>query len=131
LSIGTGGATTVNCVGALSKVYDMGGTKVLEKTLRIIRDAYGRPGFSARVVAGVGMFVATYENAFDEERLVSRLSRKLGGVSGLVSQAAVTKATYGVNTAEAVAASVVETYNQGRGGNKLPSWWSRTAVSNN
>lgn len=126
LSIGTyGGETSIRCVGALMKVYDQGGTKVLERTLQIIRDAYGKAGFSARVVEGIGMFVATYENTFDQDRLVSKLKQKMGGVSGLLNQAQITRATYGVSMAAAVAATAVETYNQGRGGNKLPGWWQK------
>lgn len=129
LSIGTTASpTSLYCVGALQKVYAMGGTKVLEQTLRIVRDAYGKAGFSARVVEGIGLFVSNYENTFTEDLLIAKLSRKLGGVNGLLNQAAVTRATYGVSSAVAVAASVVETYNQGRGGNKLPVWWQRTAT---
>lgn len=129
LSVGTSGAGSVNCVAALRKVYAMGGGAVLERTLRIIRDAYGKPGFSAKITEGVGLFVSNYEHAFDEDRLISKLSHKLGGVNGLLSQAAVTKSTYGVTGAVAVAASVVETYNQGRGGVKLPAWWSKTSTN--
>jgi hypothetical protein len=126
LSIGTyRGETSIQCVGALTKVYENGGTKVLERTLQIIRDAYGKAGFSARVVEGIGMFVATYENSFDQAQLVSKLSQKLGGVSGLINQAQVTRATYGVSAAVAVAATVVDTYNSGRGGVKLPGWWQK------
>lgn len=126
LSIGTHeSSTSIRCVSALLKVYEAGGPKVLERTLQIVRDAYGRAGFRARVVEGVGMFVAAYENTFDQPRAVSKLARKMGGVNGLVNQAAVVRATYGVSTAVGVAAAVVDTYNQGRGGGKLTGWWAK------
>ena len=130
LSIGTyRNDTSIQCVGALLKVYSNGGTKVLERTLQIVRDAYGKAGFGARVIEGTGIFVSTYENTFDQNRLVSKLSQKLGGVNGLLNQASVTRVTYGVPMAEAVAASMVETYNQGRGGTKLPGWWQKTGAA--
>lgn len=126
LSIGTyRGETSIQCAGALMRVYQNGGTKVLERTLQIVRDAYGKAGFVARVVEGIGMFVATYENTFDQDRLVGKLSQKMGGVNGLINQAQVTRATYGVSMAVSVAATVVETYNAGRGGTKLTPWWQK------
>lgn len=128
LSIGTNSTeTSIHCIGAIQKVYSFGGTKVLEKTLRIVRDAYGKPGFASRIVEGVGLVVANYENTFSEDQMVAKLSKKLGGVNGLMNQAAVTRATYGVSVPVAVAATVVETYNAGRGGVKLPPWWQKTA----
>jgi hypothetical protein len=124
MSVGSGRTNTIRCVTALMKVYERGGAKVLERTVRIIRDAYGDAGFSARITEGIGMFVANYENTFSEERLVAKLSRKLGGVNGLLGRAEQIKSSHGVNTAVAVAAATTETYNQGRGGGKLEGWWS-------
>lgn len=123
LAIGTG-RDAIGCVGAVKKTYVNGGPKVLSSTMRIIRDAYGMPGFSSKVTEGTGLFVMNYENTFDEEYLVDRLSKKKGGVNGLIGEAERVKAKYGVSLAVGVAASVVETYNQGRGRPKLNGWWS-------
>lgn len=123
LSIGHG-ADAIGCVSALSKTYTSGGPRVLATTTRVIRDAYGTPGFSAKVTEGVGLFVSNYENIFDEARLVDKLSHKHGGVNGLLQRAELIKKQYGVTVAVGVAAAAVETYNQGRGGNKLNGWWS-------
>lgn len=126
LSVGGKGGSGghIRCVAALIKVYDAGGPRVLSQTLAIIKAAYGLPGFSAKVTEGLGLFVATYENQFDQNLLVSKLSKKLGGVNGLLGRAEQIKSSHGVPVAQAVAASAVETYNQGRGGVKLIGWWA-------
>lgn len=125
LSIGGSKVGKVSCVKALLKVYDFGGPKVLETTLRVLRDSYGDPGFAGKIVEGIGMFVANYQNDFDEAQLVSKLSRKLGGVNGLLGRAEQIRSSHGVGAPTGVAAAVVETYNQGRGGVKLTGWWSK------
>lgn len=128
LGLGVGpGRNNVSCVSALLKVYHRGGAKVLATTVRIVRDAYGAPGYAARVVEGIGLFVASYENTFDEGRLVSKLSRKFGGVNGLLGRAEQIKSSHGAPLPQAVAAATVETYNQGRGGGKLTGWWTKLA----
>lgn len=121
---GGSGNPHIRCVAALMKVYNAGGPKVLATTLAIIKEAYGAPGFSARVTEGIGLFVATYEGQFDQDRLVQKLAKKLGGVNGLLGRAEQIKSSHGVPVAQAVAASAVETYNQGRGGVKLIGWWA-------
>lgn len=123
MSVGKG-QNGVGAVGALSKVYAHAGPKGLAATIRIIRDAYGMPGFSSKVIDGVGLFVANYENVFDEERVVLKLSNRVGGVNGLLGRAEQIRVKFGVPTAQGVAAAAVESYNQGRGGDKLPGWWS-------
>ena len=123
LSIGKG-RDAISCVGAVSKIYESGGAGVLAATVRVIRDSYGSPGFAAKVVEGTGLFISNYENTFDESTLVERLGAKKGGVNGLVGEAERIKKKYGVPLAVGVAAAVVETYNAGRGGNKLNGWWS-------
>lgn len=124
MNVGSGRVGTIRCATALKKVYAAGGADVLETTLRVIRDAYGDAGFSARVTEGIGMFVANYEHAFSEARLVSKLSRKFGGVNGLMGRAEQIKSSHSVSVPVAVAAAVTETYNQGRGGGKLTGWWA-------
>lgn len=130
LTVGTG-RDAIGCVGALTKTYVNGGPKVLATTLRVIRDSYGLPGFSAKVMEGIGAFVANYENTFDEQRVVERLSTKKGGVNGLVGEAEVIRKKYGVTSSIGVAAATVETYNRGRGGEKLNGWWSTFDIKSN
>lgn len=123
LTIGKG-RDAIGCVGAVRKIYESGGPGVLSSAMRIIRDSYGSPGFSSKVTEGTGLFVANYENTFDEGSLVEKLSSKKGGVNGLIGEAERIKKKFGVPLAVGVAAAVVETYNAGRGGNKLNGWWS-------
>ena len=118
------GKDSIGCVGAVRKTYENGGAKALSQTVRIIRDSYGMAGFSAKVTEGVGLFVMNYENTFDEQSVIDRLGKKKGGVNGLLNQAELTRKKYGVSLAVGVAASVVDTYNSARGGNKLNGWWS-------
>ena len=126
LSVGGDKGRSVQCVTALRKVYAHG-PSVLATTIRVIRDAYGQPGFTAKVVDGIGMFVANYEHNFDEARLVAKLSRVMGGVNGVLGRAERIKSSHGVSLAVGVAVATVETYNQGRGGVKLTGFWSKLA----
>ncbi|AXQ62183.1 hypothetical protein SEA_SPIKELEE_54 [Mycobacterium phage Spikelee] len=123
------GANGIGSVGALKKVYENAGPRGLAVTIQIIRDAYGMPGFAAKVIEGVGLFVANYETVFDQDRLVSKLAGKHGGVNGLLGRAEQIKSAHGVSAPQGVAAATVETYNQGRGGGKLPGWFSRLAAA--
>lgn len=118
------GREAIGCVGAITKVYTNSGPKILATVLRIIRDAYGLPGFASKVTEGMGLFVSNYENVFNEELLVQRLGSKKGGVNGLLGEAERIRIKYGVSLAIAVAAAIVETYNRGRGGARLVGWWS-------
>jgi hypothetical protein len=124
LTVGSG-VQAIGCVAAISKTYTNGGPSVLGTTMRVIRDAYGLPGFSARTTEGIGLFVANYENTFDEARLIDRLGRKHGGVNGLINRSQQIKDSHGVSGAVGIAAAAVEVYNAGRGGGgKLNGWWS-------
>ncbi len=128
LTVG-GGQNGINAVRSLSKVYSKAGPAGLATTLRIIRDSYGKPGFSAKVIDGIGLFVATYERVFDEARLIQKLSGKHGGVNGLTGRAEQIKNANGVTAPVGVAAATVEAYNQGRGGEKLPGWFAKVAAA--
>lgn len=121
LSVGTG-PKSIRAVAALEKVYAYG-PGILSLTLRLIRDAYGLRGFESKIITGIGLFAATYVGAFEESRVINQLTRKMGGVTGLLGDAERIKSSHGVTLSEGVAAATVETYNSGRGGKKLPKWW--------
>lgn len=112
----------IRAVAALEKVYAYG-PGILSLTLRLIRDAYGLRGFESKIITGIGLFAATYVGAFEESRVINQLTRKMGGVTGLLGDAERIKSSHGVTLSEGVAAATVETYNSGRGGKKLPKWW--------
>lgn len=117
----------VSAVGALRRVYGRGGAPALSKSLRIIRDTYGKPGFSATVIDGFGLLCQRYNGDLNEERVIAKLQRLNGGLAGLLGRAEVIRRTTGSPKAHCIAAAVVEVLNAGRGGMKLASWWREAA----
>lgn len=113
----------IRAVGALRKVYAHG-PKVLARTLRIVRDSYGDDGLDGHVIEGIGLLCARYNGELDEGAAVSRLSTARGGIGALNSRAYMYKKTLGKPLSQCVAASAVELINAGRGGKKLPGWWT-------
>lgn len=126
LRIGSG-RDCVGCVGTVQKIYANAGGTVLATTLRVIRDSFGHPGFNAKVTEGTAMFVTQYESTFKEDLVIARLSAKKGGVVGLLGEAERIAAKYDASLATAVAVAIVETYNRGRSGPRLSTWWSNYA----
>jgi hypothetical protein len=130
LSIG-GQRDGIGCVGAVQKIYSHAGPEVLAATLRIIRDSFGMPGFAAKVTEGVGSFVEMYGvGGFNESVLIARLAAKRGGVNGLKGEAERLKLKYDISVAHAIAVAVVETYNRGKSGPRLATWWSMNSGTN-
>lgn len=113
----------IRAVGALRKVYNHGG-KTLGRTLRIVRDAYGDDGLDGHVIEGIGLLCARYNGELDESVAISRLSTARGGIGALNSKAYTAKKMLGKPLPQCVAAAAVEIINSGRGGKKLPGWWS-------
>ena len=123
LAIGTG-KTQIGAVTALGAVYDVAGEDRLAATLRIIRDAFGSAGMRAEMIRGVGLVAHRYNGQLDEQRTVEKLSRAHGGMSGLMAKSEVIRRQVGRPKPHCIAAAIVETINAGRGGKKLPDWWS-------
>lgn len=123
LSVGPG-AGHIGAVGALGKVYDIAGGERLSAALRLLRDSYGTSGMRAELIEGMGLVTHRYNGQLDEEKAVDKLSSIRGGMSGLLTRAELIRRQIGRPKAHCVAAAVVETINAGRGGKKLPDWWS-------
>jgi hypothetical protein len=117
----------VRAVGTLVRVFNRSDGEVLARSLRIIRDAFGDPGFEAQVIDGVGHLCQRYNGALDEKMAVEKLSETRGGVHGLLGKARVLHKQTGNSHAQCVAAAAVEIINArgggGTGGRRLPSWW--------
>lgn len=113
----------IGAVGTLRRVYARSGAKVLSRTLRITRDAYGDAGLEAPVIDGLGALCERYNGDLSEETAVERLQTANGGVSGLLNKAETIRRQTGNAKAQCVAAAAVEIINRGRGGKKLPDWW--------
>lgn len=122
----------VLAVGTLLRVYRRAGGEVLQRTLAIIRDAWGTPGLEAVVIAGMALVVHRYDRLNDEE-LVHRMQAAFGGVGGVLSRAERARKETGNPKTACVAAAIVDTYNglatkaKGGDGTRLLSWWKAIA----
>lgn len=116
------GVTNISAVGTLLRVYDRSGSEILGRALRIIRDAYGAPGFEQSVIAGTALFCDRYDGQFDEAQAVDRLGSLHGGVHGLLGAAHKLVLSTGNAKAQCVAAAITDAYNAGKG-KKLANWW--------
>lgn len=113
----------VRAVGTLKRVYSRSGGPTLGRALRIIRDAYGDPGFEATVIDGIGLLCQRYNGEVNDIEAVKKLAAAHGGVNGLLGKAENLRRQTGNQKAHCVAAAAVEIINSGHGGKKLPSWW--------
>jgi hypothetical protein len=113
----------IGAVGALRTVYGYG-PATLGRTLRIIRDSYGDDGFKGEVIRGVGLMCARYNGDLDDQTAVNKLSTARGGVGALMSKAHIYRKQLGRPVPHCVAGAAVDILNAGRGGKKLPNWWS-------
>lgn len=113
----------IMAVGTLRRVYTRSGPEVLGRCLRIIRDAYGDPGFEAAVIDGIALVCARYTDDLDDEVVTKRLAGLHAGVNGLLGRAQTLRKQTGSSLAQCVAAAAVDVINAGRGGKKLATWW--------
>ena len=118
----TSSPNAISAVGALLTIYGRRGGANLGQTLRIIGDSFADGGYERPVLLGVSMVLARYPD-LDQGRLVTKLRGIRSGWKGLIQRASHIKEAMGCTQPEAAAAAVVEFYNSGRGGKKLPSWW--------
>lgn len=122
----------IMAVGTLLRVYERAGGVVLQRTLAIIRDAYGTPGLEAAVIAGLSLVVHRYEKLNDAE-LIHRLQLATGGVNAVLTRSERARKETGNPKYSCVAAAIVDTYNslspvsKGGDGSRLLSWWKALA----
>lgn len=117
------GEGSIGAVGTLERVYTRGGPKTLARTVKIIRDSFGDPGFSAAVIDGIGLVCQRYNGELDDAALIGKLGGVHAGASGLLGKANVLRKQYQQPLNQCVAAAAVDIHNSGKGGKKLPSWW--------
>jgi hypothetical protein len=122
----------VSCVGTLVRVFTRSDSNVLARSLRIIRDAFGDPGFKSQVIDGIGHLCQRYNGALDEKVAIEKLAETRGGVNGLLGKATVLHKQTGNSRAQCVAAAAVEIINAHRvtGTKRLPSWWKAQKEEN-
>ncbi|MCU1493895.1 MAG: hypothetical protein JWO62_1659 [Acidimicrobiaceae bacterium] len=121
-----GDTNSIGATAALESVYSVGGAAVLARTIAILRDAYGgaSAAFSAENLRGIGLLCRRFNGQLDDAVLIDRLAKMPGGAVGLRGKVATTARAIGRPKAHCVAAVCVEAVNAGRGGKKLPDWWS-------
>lgn len=114
----------ITAVKTLRNIYAAHGSPILGKTLRTLRDAFGDSGFEAVVMSGISQLYRRYSE-LDERLVMVRIRDMHGGVKGLLSQANVLHKQTGNALTSCIAAAAVEVINQGqgRGSQKLISWW--------
>lgn len=114
---------TVSCVSTLIKVYRRGGPPIFARSLRVVRDAYGKPGMEAAVLDGVGLLCQRYNGELAEVDAVAKLGGVRGGHNGLLGRAQTIRKQTAAPLSESVAAAAVEIINAGKGGKKLKPWF--------
>lgn len=117
----------ISAVGSLSRVFDIGGEKVLGQTIRTIRDAFDGDAlaFDSRLIDGIGLVYHRYNGRIDEKWIVRQLQNTPSGCRGLLRRATGLVDRVGCRAAHGVAAATVDIYNKGitKANDKLPSWW--------
>jgi hypothetical protein len=117
---------TIGAVGTLRRLYRRHGGSTLGRTVGIVNVAYGNGGLEAAVIGGVGAMLGRYNGLVDDALLVEKLLKVSGGAKGLMQRAMQVREQFGGTREEALAAAVVEVYNQGLGSHsakRINSWW--------
>jgi hypothetical protein len=112
------------CVGTLIKTFKRDGPESLQRTLSIIRDAYGDGGFKHAVIDGISMVCHRYNGVLNPESTIESLRHTNGGVNGLLNKAYAYQTKTGHPMNICVAAEVIIIINRDRTPKtKLPSWF--------
>lgn len=116
----------IQAVTALMRIYRLGGSQVLARTLSVLRDAYGGHPAALRgqIIEGAGFVAQRYNGQLPDSRFVERLATVPGGALGLLAKAETIRRAVGRPKTHCVAAAIVDLVNAGRGGKKLPPWWT-------
>jgi hypothetical protein len=120
-------ADSIRAVGTLKRVYGRGGPDILGRTLLIIREAYGIPGFESSVIDGVAFVCQRYNGTLDTTKAVKALGNLHGGVNGLLGRAETLRKQTRNPKGVCVAAATVDVINGVKGGKRLTPWWKATS----
>jgi hypothetical protein len=134
LVVGPGGASpgTIQCVGALQKVYNLSvkhdfEPNLLDLTLRAITNAWGNDsqGTQAVIVEGIALLLSKHGPKMDYQYLIDKLRTYKGGPTALHTNARANAATRGSRLPHSVADLLTDHYNKGGKKTKLPVWAAR------
>lgn len=118
----------IGAVGTLIRIYERSGPRVLGRTIAIIRDAYGSPGFDAPVLDGLSLLCARHNGDLEDQVLVAKLKNIQAGVDGLMGRARLIREQVKQPLNQCVAAAATDVLNAGRGGKKLAPWFREDAA---
>lgn len=114
----------IGAVGTLTKVYTRSDPATFARTIRIIDQAWGTPGFEAPVIDGIGLLCQRFNGQLDDAGAIAALSDTHRGVKGLISAAYLKKEKLDKPLNQCIAAAAVDQYNKGRRSGKLANWFS-------
>lgn len=124
-----GGSGSLACVVTLARVFRRSGGDGLAQTIRIAHEAFGDEGLESDIIDGLGLLASRYNGQLEPRRAIAALSAARGGLNALRSRATRLSQQTGTQRSQCIAAAVVEVYNRGKGGKKLPSWWKSETAS--
>jgi hypothetical protein len=113
---------SINAVGALKFVYSVCGPKILDQTLRAIKDTWGqdRNAINGNILRGFGVFL----NEFGTYITLSRfhdVTRKRWTPGNLLRDAKAGRELHGGTSTDAIRQLLMENYNKGLKGKPLKS----------
>lgn len=125
-----GGQGTLQCVGALERIYNRSikgdfDPNLLQLTLLVVSRAWGndRVATQAMVLDGMSHFLAEYTSLLDIDRVIQKLKNYPGGSDGFLNDAQEWANTRHMRVPLAVADQFTLHYNKSAGKNvKLPEW---------
>lgn len=118
---------SVGCVSTLVRVYRRSGPEIFGRSLRVVRDSYGKPGMEAQVIDGLGLLCQRYNGQIEESDAIAKLTNVRGGVNGLLGRAQTIRKATAAPLNESIAAAAVDVINAGRiASKKLKPWFKET-----
>ncbi|MBF6149363.1 DUF6551 family protein [Nocardia nova] len=78
LSMGSSGPNTVGAVAGVLRITDQYGPEILERTLKVAEDAWGRTKdtWDGMLLGGIGMFLGKHGDRVDDKALAEKLGKK-------------------------------------------------------
>lgn len=109
----------VMAIGALQQIYDGDGGDRLRDVLNVIAATWPDEGEAVRsqMIKGVWMFIRTYEEEWDREHFINRISKS--GPTAILRRAVAFASLAGGSTHTNVARALLEEYNVGLKGRRL------------
>jgi hypothetical protein len=77
LSMGSTGPNTVGAVAGILRITDLYGHEILERTLKVAEDAWGRTRetWDGMLLGGIGMFLGRHGDDIDEKELAKKIGK--------------------------------------------------------